>query len=253
MGGSSSKTSINQLSQALTNVAMSSVQDCQVSATQTQNLSVNNTGFRLWGTYHLDQQSEIRSDCFSDVAKQADLQNKIISTIAQSTTAQSIALLGAFGTSASDASANLSNIVKNNVTMSNIQKSYNTLKQTQNASFNNSGVVGFEQVDLTQGSKLFAAATLQEIDKAGVFNQISSYLDQQSSATQANPLDFIAKAIGAVSSSLSMSILFFIIIIAVAVLGAVVVIKMLTSGPPPRIMNVPAGVTHTPVQISNVQ
>lgn len=243
MGGSSSKTSVQQLSQAISNVAMSTVQDCETSVAQTQNLNVNNTGFKLWGQYHLDQQSEIRSDCFSDVAKQADLQNKIISTISQATTAQSVALLGAFGTSKSEADAKLTSMVKNNVTMSNIQKSYNNLKQTQNATFNNSGVIGFEQVDLTQGSKLFAAATLQEVDKAGIFNQISSYVDQQSAAKQENPLDFIAKAIGAIGSSVMMSIIFFIVIMAVAVLGVVVVIKMLGSGgsPPPQQMT-PVGV-----------
>lgn len=193
---------------------MSTVQDCEVSSTQTQNVDVNNTGIWFFGKVHLDQQSEIRSDCFSDSNKQAQLQNQLISTITQAVTAQNIALIGAFGSSVATASANLNSIIKNNVTMSNIQKSYNSLKQSQSATFNNSGVIGFAAIDLTQGSKLFAAATLQEVDKAGVFNQISNYVDQKSSATMTNPLDFITNAISAISSSIMMAIVFFIVIIA---------------------------------------
>lgn len=184
MGGSSSKSVINQLSEVISNIAMSTVQSCENSVDQTQNLEVNNSGFRLWGTYKLAQQTEIRSDCFSDVNKQADLQNKIISTIANASTASNVGLLGAFGSSKSYAETNLTNIVRNNVTMSNIQKSYNAIRNSQSAKFTNSGIIGFEQVELTQGAKLFAAATLQEVDKAGIFNAIEGHIDQNSQSTR---------------------------------------------------------------------
>jgi hypothetical protein len=195
---------------------------------------VNNTGFRLFGTYRLEQRTEIRSDCFSDIAKQAELQNQIIATISQSATSSNVALLGAFGKSTSEATANLSNIIKNNVTMSNIQRSYNAIKQRQTASFSNSGVIGFETVELTQGSKLFAAATLQEVDKAGVFNQVASFVDQKSTAKMENPLDFIAKAIGAIGNSVMMSILFFVFILAVVILGIGGLLKLLGGSAPVR-------------------
>lgn len=227
MGGSASKTTVNSLSSAITNVAMSTVQSCEVATSQNQNLTVNNSGIRLWGSYNLQQQSEIRSDCFSDINKQAELQNNIINTIAQTTSANNVALLGAFGSSNSEAVSNLTNIIRNNITMSNIQRSYSEIKQNQTASFTNSGVIAFEQVDLTQGAKLFAAATLQEIDKAGVFNAVSNYVDQKSSATMENPLDFIAKALGALGDSAMMSILFIVFLIALAILGFVVIMKVM--------------------------
>ncbi len=213
MGGSTSKTAIESLSSSITEVAMSTVQNCEVAAQQDQTLVVKNTGFKLWGDYKLEQQSEIKSDCFSDISKQTDLQNKIIDTISQSTSASNVALLGAFGKTNSEASANLTNIIKNNITMSNIQNSYSSIKQNQSATFENSGIVGFENVDLIQGSKLFAAATLKEIDKSGIFNQVEKYVDQTSSSTQTNPLDFIADAFGAVTSSIMMWIVLFMIAI----------------------------------------
>jgi hypothetical protein len=225
MGGSESKTAVNALSQAISNMAISTVQTCEVASTQDQNLTVNNSGFRFWGHYKLTQQTDIKSECFSDVSKQAELQNNIISIVSQSSSSSSIALLGAFGTSNAEASANLRNIVQNNVTMSNIQKSYSTIRQNQSVTFNNSGVIGFDDVELVQGAQLFAAATLQEIDKAGIFNSITTHVDQEASAKQENPLDFIAKIFGAVTDSITMTILFFIIIIAVAIFGFVYLMK----------------------------
>lgn len=229
MGATESKTTVQSLSEAITNVAASTVQSCEVSSTQNQSVNVVNTGIRLWGSYKLDQQSDIQSSCFSDVTKQTQLQNRIIDTISQATSASSVAVLSSFGPTNSSASANLSNIVRNNIKMSNIQQSYNEIKQNQSASFTNSGVIGFEQVELTQGAKIFAAATLQEMDKAGIFNTIESHIDQTSKATVENPLDFISKAIGAVTEGITSTILVFVIIIAIAIGAFVLVLKAVGS------------------------
>lgn len=229
MGGSSSKTAINNLSEQITNVAMSTVQSCEVSSVQSQSINASNSGFRLWGNYKLEQTTDISAQCFSDVQKQTELQNKIIQAISQATTADNIALIGAFGRSNAEATANLTNIVKNNITMSNIQRSYNSIKQEQTANFSNSGVVLFDSVSLTQGGKIFAAATLSELDRAGIFNTIQTNLDQSATATMANPLDFIAKTVGAITSSLTMSVIFFIMIIIIAIVGVTFLVRAVFS------------------------
>ena len=221
MGGTESTAAVSSVSEAISNVAMQSAQTCEVAASQDQSLNVVNTGFKLWGSYKLEQTSDIRTECFSDVAKQVDLQNKIISAISQTASSSNIALLGAFGKSNATAQANLSNIVRQNITMSNIQRSYTTIKQNQAASFTNSGVIGFEQVELTQGSKIFAAATLPEVDRAGIFNTIEAYVDQTTTASMENPLDFIAKAIGAVTSGITSTFILFIVLVIVAIGGGV--------------------------------
>jgi hypothetical protein len=220
MGGSASTTAVNELSTAISNVAISTVQSCEVSVSQDQSLNINNSGLSLWGNYKLQQQTDISSTCFSDVQKQTQLQNAIMNTIAQTSTADGVALLSAFGASTADATANLTSLIQNNVTMSNIQQSYNNIKQNQSATVTNSGVMVYTQVELTQGAKIFAAATLQEVDKAGIFNQISSYVDQKSTATTSNPLDFLSKIFGAISSSIVMGIILVLVIIAAIAFGA---------------------------------
>jgi len=218
MGVSESKAEVKKISEQISNIAMSTAQSCEVASQQDQTLEVNNTGFKLWGSYSMKQQTEIRSDCFSDVNKQMELQNKIIENISNASTAKGVGILGAFAVSKADAVTNLTNIVKNNITMSNIQNSYTSIKQNQSAKFNNSGIIGFETVDLTQGGKLFAAATLQEMDKAGIFNTIDSFVASKAEATIENPLKVIADMISSISSTAMMGIAFFIIIIPIGLM-----------------------------------
>lgn len=205
---------------------MSTMQSCEVAASQDQNVKEVNTGIWLWSTVKLEQQSEIRSDCFSSITKQTELQNNLINTISQAASTKGVALLDAFSAGGSTASANLQNLVRNNITMSNIQKSYNMIKQSQSVSFENSGIVGFRQVDLTQGSKIFAAATLNELSKSGVFNKIESYLDQTASTEMKNPLDFLVDLVGGITSGITSSALMFIFFIILIISAPFILIAL---------------------------
>jgi hypothetical protein len=210
MGASESKSIINQLSTAITQVCMDTSQSCEVNSEQNQNIVVNNSGFKLWGSYSLDQQTDIDMKCFSNTNRDITLQNKLIQTISNTSTSKGLGLLGAFGASGSEAKTNLTNMIKNNITVQNIQKSMASIKQSQGAIFSNSGVILVDNVDLKQGGKLLAAATLQELDRIGVFNTISNYVDQKSSAETKGPLDFIGE-----SMSITIIVIFLIIFVVI--------------------------------------
>jgi hypothetical protein len=182
MGGSESKSVVNQLSETITNIAMNSVLDCQVAAVQDQNLLVENTGWNLFGSYKLEQTSDIKSSCFTDSKRQTQLQNEIINAVKNATTASGGSIMPAFGDTSSNSETNLTNIVRTSITSSNLQKNYNSIRQAQNVTFKNSGVVGFQQLQLTQGAQIFAASTLKALDDAGIFNAITTHIDQKSSA-----------------------------------------------------------------------
>lgn len=229
MGGSESKTSISSLTEAISNIAIETVQTCEVVVQQEQDITIIKSGFSWGADQSIAQSTAIKQECFSDITKQVMLQNKIIDAISQATTSSSIALLGAFGTSDATASANLTNIIRNNVTMSNIQKTYSDIKQSQRVRYEFSGISIADKLDITQGAQAFAAATIKEVEKSGVFNVIEEHIDQTAAAKQENPLDFIAKAIGAVGEVISSTTFFFIFIIAAAVLGFVLIMRSLGS------------------------
>lgn len=188
--GSKAKSVINSLSEQITQVAAETVLTCEVSSGQVQSLDSVNSGFKLWSSAQMIQTTDVDSKCFSDSTRQLELQNKVINAISQSTTADGLAVLSAFGASKSSATTNLSSIVRNNVTMSNIQKQYTAIQQSQTAKFTNSGVIIVESIKLTQGSQIFAAATLKVLDTAGVFNTIEAHVTQQTAAETSGIFDF---------------------------------------------------------------
>lgn len=230
MGGSQSKTTISSLTEAISDIAMETVQSCEVVVQQEQNIVISNSGFSWGGDRKIAQTTAITQECFSDVRREAALQNKIIDAISQSTTSSSIAVLGAFGSSQANASANLTNIVRNNVKMSNIQKTYSEIKQAQTITYNNSGISIADKLDISQGAQAFAAATIKEVEKAGIFNTIEEHIDQTAAAKQENPLDFIAKAIGAVGDVVTSVAFLWIFFIAAVVIGGVMLFRAMGSG-----------------------
>lgn len=192
MGQSKSKAAVENLSKQIANVSASTVQNCVVSSDQSQSGVINNTGWSFWTKVKLEQKTDVSSSCFSDVNKQTELRNNIINTIANASTAEGVGLLGAFGSSTASAKTNLVNIIESNVKMSNIQQSYTSIKQKQTLEYNNSGISVADEVELLQGAKLFAAATLKELDKTGIFNTIENYVDQKADAKVKSPLDIFS-------------------------------------------------------------
>lgn len=217
MGGSSSKATINSLQQVITDVSMSTVQDCVTISEQSQTVDLSNSGISIGDTGKVTQQTDISTTCFSNTAKEADLQNKIIAAISNASDASGVGLLSAFGVSLADATTNLNTLVRNNIKMSNIQKTYNMMKQQQNVRAVNTGFSLFRTVEVSQGAKLFAAATVQEVTNAGIFNTIQSKLDQSATATITNPLAPLFAALGA--GSVMIMILVIVIVIVLGVLA----------------------------------
>ena len=214
MGNTKSKAAVASVSEQCTNVASSTVQSCEVSSTQSQTGEITNNGWSFWFTARLEQKTDVSSTCFSDVNKQTTLQNQLINTISNATTADGIALLPAFGSTTATAKTNLTNIIRNNVTMSNIQRSYSSIRQEQTIKYTNNFISTFDSVELTQGAKLFAAATLKELDKAGIFNTISNYVDQAADADTKSPLDIFG--------SLATYAIYFIAFIVFLITGAII-------------------------------
>ncbi len=234
MGGSQSSTVINGLSESISNIASNTVQNCVVNSDQSQDVTYNNSGWSLWTTATVSQSTDISVQCFSDSAKQAQLQNEIINLIAQSATTKGVALLDAFAAPNSTAVANLTNIVRNNVTMSNIQSQYTTIKQNQKVTFNNSGINVFSSSDVSQGAKVFAMSTLSVIESSGIMTKIANHVDQSANTSTENPLNFLADIASAISGGLitgvAGAVMFFIFLIILVFGGGYLLISLIGRG-----------------------
>lgn len=177
MGASHSKKVVNNLTKSISKIAAKSVQDCEILSDSKQSLEVNNSGTKLFGNYTMEQTTDIEAECFTDSQREIKLKNKIAREIAQ--TIEKEGLTDVFGLNISEAEANIKTILHNEISMENIQRNYNNIKQAQSAKFNNSGITVFENVKMTQGSKIFAASTLQEMDRIGIINDIEDKVKQK--------------------------------------------------------------------------
>lgn len=186
-----------------------------MSAYQSQNVNLVNEGWSFGSSYKVTQQSDVSMECFSNVSKQMELQSRLINDIAQATTSENQAVWPAFGSNRSEAVNTIRNIVESNVTMRNIQRTYMEIRQEQTVNFRNAGVMAFSNVEIAQGNKLFAAATLKEVERAGIFTAIENYVDQTASSKTAGPLDALADFGKYILIALA-----FIIIVVVGVLAA---------------------------------
>jgi len=216
MGSSHSSTVINDLVKSITNISTNIVQDCVVNSTQSQTTSINNSGFTLGQSIGVSQATTISDLCWSSTNLQTKLQNEIINTIQQAAKSNSIALLPTLSGSSSDASTVIKDLITTNVTLSNIQKNYNDIVQKQNTSISNSGLTFLQSIDVTQGAKVFAAATLQTVADTGILNSISQALDQTSTASTNSPLDIFA---GMNLGAYGVYIVVFLVVIAIAIFG----------------------------------
>jgi hypothetical protein len=179
MGKSHSKAVIENITENITNIAISTIQDCEVSSYQEQTVNVRNTGFTFWDSYKVVQSTEITNECFSNTQKEIELQNNIINEIKQSITSKGISLLDAFGRTKQEAEVKLSNLIKNAIKFENVNKTYTRILQEQRANFSNSGILIFRTAEVIQGSKIFASAVIHELNRVGVFNIIENYIDQE--------------------------------------------------------------------------
>jgi hypothetical protein len=226
MGGSRSKSAVTSLAEQITNISQSLVQDCVVNTGQTQTVSANNAGWSFNQTLKIVQKTSVSSSCFASSSKQIQLQNSIEAAVKNTAEASGVSLLSAIGASKTEADTKLHTMIKNNVTLSNVQKNYNNIVQNQDISLNNAatGVQIAQTVDITQGAEVFVKSVLKTVEDAGIFNALSQSVDQSSTSKTIGPLDFIQGIVGSITSSIAgtfiaIATIFIVIIGAILYMG----------------------------------
>lgn len=230
MGGSKSKSAVESLTSQINDIAMNTVQDCLVQTGQKQVVSASNAGWQFGNAIRIAQTTSVSSQCFMNSQKQVDLQNKIYQAVKNTADASGVAVLSAIGSSKSEADTKLITMIRNSVTMQNIQKNYNIITQTQEVTIKNesTGVQFINSIDISQGAEVFAAATLKTVNDVGIINALTTSIDNQSKATTENPLEFISRVAGNIAGAIGSS--FTYIAIAVVVILGIIAYTVVSGG-----------------------
>lgn len=230
MGGTNSKSSIGSLQQTITNISYNVAQSCAVNSDQNQ--EVTSTQWSWFGSNSatVSQTTDIDFTCATKSNKQTDLQNQIISAIANSSDANGVALFSAFGRTKAEAVSNINNTVTTNLTMSNIQQTYINVKNSQKGFFSQVAIFGSNRVDVTQGASIFARAVNEIIESAGIYQTIESHIENSASSKEENPLQFLANIFTGAASTAMYIVIGIILIIIMLGLGIVFAGKSIGGG-----------------------
>lgn len=222
MGGGSSST-------AKTNIATSSVVDAV--ARNIMNCGSNSVitqTFAITGDYNVVkdtkqvQNIKLSSDCSQDSKNIADLQQAVSNAIKQSAEAQNVSVLGALGSADSDTNTVISNDVRQHITQENIQNIVNNsnAKQEIIISGNHNIVDNFSQ---EQTYEIVYQNAQQVVNQMKTVQTIENAVDQESKATQTNPVsDIIDSVFGGLQG---FGILWVIVAVAVIVFLGPVILK----------------------------
>lgn len=215
-GGSSSSAVVNALQSTITNIAYNAVQSCDNQVTQNQTTNISGGLLSVGGATNVTQTTSVDFECMQKSGAMTNLQNQVISAISNSSTASGVALLSAFGASKTEATSNLTTLVQNNLSVSNIQNNYNLIRQNQTTNIASSLLNFGSTVNVSQGASVFMSAVQNVMNNSGIYNTIQAKLDQTSTATTSNPLSFLA---GLLTAPVLIFCFVFVLIIAAIVLS----------------------------------
>jgi len=225
--GTTTTNKINSMMAAMTSAITSAVENCSSSIDQSQESVTINYGASIGNTLHMEQTSEIDSECVLQQKVQTEVQNAISTALSQTANSNGVGLLSTLGGSSSNNEATVSSFISNNINNSSIMNSYNKIKQDQKSVNINYGLKAFDTESMKQGATIFAKAALSEVEKTGIIDDLKAQLDQTAIAKTTNPLDFITDIFKSLGTT---TVLFFFIIAVVVISMGVFVYKFLSAG-----------------------
>jgi len=221
-GGSKAQTSIEALSQQITNVSTNLVQNCTIKVDQNQSLASVNTGLIYGQDIDMSQVTDVDFTCIATADRETKLQNEIMNKITQLNTATGDAIWSSIGGSETDAKVKMENLIRNNITMSSIQNTYTDIRQNQDITLVNAGIIIKQDIDMSQGAEVFGLAVNKTVEDAGIYNEIKSKLDQENKSLTKSPMSALADMF---KSAMMMWVMIFLVIVAAVGIGAFIFFK----------------------------
>jgi len=220
MGGSSSKTTAELLNEVAITATQRTISSCVSHATQEQLLSVLNVSGNVTMTgITMSQGASVDMQCIMSAQMQSDIQSNIASEIAQFASSQSEAFIGVLGESEAEATVYVKNALSIGVVQEAIQSEFNSALQKQTANFINiDGNLVVSDVTIAQTMEMTARTLITGTSYSSVISDIAEKVDQETAATQTNPVSEWIDSIGSIFST------WIWLIIGIALIGGVILI-----------------------------
>lgn len=221
MGGTSSKTTAQVLTEVSTQVTTDSIMTCTSIATQEQMIAFNNVkGDVTISNVNMTQGVAVDLNCVMDSNKQADIANKVAEAIAQQAESKGQAVLSALGSTKAEATSNIKNQLMTGISANTKTELDAQINQQQTISATNiGGSVVASNITMDQGATMIASSLMKTATYSSVINESATKMDQKSSSEEKNPIAEMIKALGSIFSApvwiLGGIILFIVVIVVI--------------------------------------
>lgn len=228
MGGSSSKSTVQKLTDIATKVANSNIQHCVTMATQEQLLDIDNDGgTMILGNISQKQGVSINMECAMSTETQNQIQNDLASQISAAVNSST----GDFtsGKSKSVSDVDIKNILSTNISNENLSEEMTSSTQLQKLRIHNGpgGTVIASGVSQEQGSQMIASAMMTTGQYSGALNKIADTIDVTAKSESKGIFSSLFDMLGSMFNSWTMMIAG--IVIAVIFLGFLL-LRLLAGG-----------------------
>lgn len=200
MGGTSSKTISEQITNIITDTTVNDVQDCMAFVAQSQSLNIVGSG-NITSGVSMVQSAQIDMNCYKQSKSITDLQQKIANKLQQSATSTSSGWPSlSIGTNAEAFSKMINNVV-NTVNLNFVQNCASSANQSQSIN-----VVGnrniTQSVAMGQTASIFKKCMTNTIANTTLNTDIQNYANQATTAESKNPFSFITDIFGGIFNSM---------------------------------------------------
>jgi hypothetical protein len=206
MGGSSSKSTIQKLTDIATNVMNKSVQRCVTSATQNQMMDIDNEGGFAFMTGVTQKQGvSIDASCVESADTQTQIQNDLASQISAAVNSKT----GDFtsGASKSVSNVDIKNILSTNINNDTLHESINEAIQRQGIKVHNKGgtliMLGVSQ---EQGASMYVQAMLSSDQYSAALNKIAEKIDVSATSESKGIFSSLFDMLGSMFNSWTMMV-----------------------------------------------
>lgn len=220
MGGSSSKTTFESLTEIAIDVASEQVQKCTTTASQDQMINIRGTkGDVKMSGISQRQGVSVNMDCAFSSTTQNDLQTQLAQQITQKLEAKGGDFTAGFGNSRSEANTTIKNLFSTSVNNKSLMEAVSSTLQRQSLDIADTGgnviIADFSQ---EQTANNIAKVMMDNTQYSGVLHEIATQVDQQAKSQGGGIFTNMFDMIGGIFDNLKG------VILALAIAAAVVVV-----------------------------
>lgn len=197
MGGTSSKTTAEVLTDISINASMNSLLNCVSSAAQSQTIDTQQTtGNVTIQDINLKQGATIDSSCVMKSEKRMEISNAVAAALAQYAESKGQAVLSALGSTKAEAVSKISNNIQSKLSQDTEQTFKTIVEQNQGITTGiTGGNVVIKNITMDQGAKVSATALMQTSAFSSSINDVANKIDQTSKTEEKTIFGDIADAI----------------------------------------------------------